>query len=108
MVLATVTMPRIDTRNPVQESLHILEQANEVAYFGKINPSYIFNHGEVPRLMDSIQVARLMEEPGNVLITSRQEIQRAPGLLGTYEVLYSGKDLFDLNHTVILGPAIRR
>jgi 4-amino-4-deoxy-L-arabinose transferase-like glycosyltransferase len=107
-ILVTVTMPRLDSRNPVRQSIHLLDQAGTVGYFGKINPSYIFNHGQVERLDDTIQVKRHLREPGNILVTSLQVVQGDQKFFGQYEVLYSGKDLFDLNHTVILGPVTRR
>ncbi|MBW6502211.1 MAG: glycosyltransferase family 39 protein [Bacteroidales bacterium] len=95
-------MPRIDDCNPVVTNIETLDKANSVKYYRAINPSFIFNYGLIERLDDTAQVSLHLSKASNILITSEKALTEFPSFWNRYDVLYSGKDIFEANHTIIM------
>jgi 4-amino-4-deoxy-L-arabinose transferase-like glycosyltransferase len=102
LVFNNITIPLIDKHNPVNLNLDLLKRSASVKYYRTINPSFIFNYGEIGKLNDTIMVRDHLKDTSNILITSMKTINEAPDFWENYSVVFSGKDLFDANHTVIV------
>jgi 4-amino-4-deoxy-L-arabinose transferase-like glycosyltransferase len=102
-VFVSFLFPKIVSYNPVASNLELLEKANTVKFYRTINPSFIFNYGIIEEIKDTNQVKTFLEKGGNLLITSQKALKETTSFWSGYAVVYSGKDLFDLNHTIILS-----
>lgn len=100
-IIHLVLIPKGDKLNPVQATLPMLQKAKEVRYFKTINPSYVTNFGLIKEMDDTVGVASYLSAPGNLLITSRKVVRRDSTYWQQFQMVYSAKDIFDNNHTVI-------
>jgi 4-amino-4-deoxy-L-arabinose transferase-like glycosyltransferase len=95
-------MPSVDRWNPVARNKELLNDAASVKFFRNINPSFIFNYGQIGQLKDTAGTNSHLLDPSNILITSEKAILSMPSYWEKFDVVYSGKDLFDANKTVII------
>jgi hypothetical protein len=102
LVFNNITMPLIDKHNPVNLNLDFLKRSRSVKYYQTINPSFIFNYGKIGKLNDTIMVRDHLKDTSNILITSMKKINETPDFWENYRIIFSGKDLFDVNQTVIV------
>lgn len=97
-----ILIPKADKLNPVQATLGMLRNAKEVRYYRTINPSYITNYGLIPKLTDTADVRTFLTNPSHLLITSQKAVNENPAYWSRFAVVYTAKDIFDNNQTVIL------
>lgn len=96
-------IPKIDSCNPVSANLELLQNSDSVRYYRRIYPSFIFNYGVIDEIKDTASVRSFLLKGGNILITSKKAVQQIPAFWQNYSIVYSEKDLFDSNHTMIFS-----
>lgn len=94
--------PVIDKQNPVSQSIHILE-GKEVAFYERFSSSYAFNlKKEIPRIEADEFDDFFRMHPDGIIISSQKHIQQIK-LSNDYEILFSVKNLFETQTTVLIG-----
>ena len=101
-ILFYIIVPQIDRYNPVNINLEILQKSQSVKYYRSLNPSFVFNYGQIGELNDTIEIRNHLQNPLNVLITSKEAMKDFPLFWSQYELIYQEKDLFDSNYTTII------
>ncbi len=95
-----MAFPAVYRENPVSRSLHILEGQPVVTY-QRFNPAYVYHKGPLQGYQNAEAVLQKVEEQPNTLVLTQG--RHLPELdMGMWEVLFSEKDLFELQHSVIL------
>lgn len=102
ILLSLLIFPAIDNKNPVAKSLDILEN-KEVAFYKKFNSSYSFYlRKEIPELEEGEIKSFFKENPGGVILSVQKHI-KTMHLQEEYEIIFSGKDLFENPVTVLIA-----
>lgn len=95
-------IPKMDKFNPVKVNLERLKEADSVTYFRRLNPSFVFNYGVVREMKDTICANQFLRQENVLLITSKRAFDENPRFWSKFERVYTGKDLFDGNTTIIV------
>ena len=94
-----ICFPRIDKINPVSQTLPLLEGRN-VAYYGDLNPAYIFAlKSPVKELKSEAEVEEFLAAQGR-LITQEKYLTELSSV--KTNILFRQKDLFEKPITIIL------
>jgi hypothetical protein len=109
LIFFYVVFPVVDKKNPINRSSYLLTSAH-VAYYGSFNPAYVFFLKKpIARLSDPTEVETFFQQhKEGVLITQRRFLMD----LNPFSTeVFSQKDLFENNETVILkrkevGPPV--
>lgn len=102
LVFFGIIYPKIDCRNPVSKSIDILGNS-EIAFFEKFNPSYAFYlQRKIPRIGADEFDAFFMKHPDGYIISTESRLKEIEQETG-FEVIFSGKDLFETPTTVVIA-----
>lgn len=98
----TVIFPRIDEKNPVKASAHLVtEQPSFVAY-RYLNPAFVFRYGAtIPIYQDVDDIIRYIQDHPDALVISRRKHIGAVAEKLNGQVIFEQKDLFENPVTVI-------
>ncbi len=101
LVFFAVVFPGIDCQNPVSKSLDMLS-GKEIAYYKKYNPAYSFYlKKQIPELEADEFEHFFQTNPEGIIISTKHKIE-ALDSGAEYEIVFSGKDLFELPTTVLI------
>ena len=94
--------PEVYKKNPVNSSLHLLENRPHLVYYGIMNPAYIFNLRRVIPSAGSMEELKvfLQKHPGAAVISRKsykEEIESQTGL----KPIFEQKDTFENPTTII-------
>ncbi len=100
-VFFVIVFPKLDSQNPVSKSLRILE-GKEIVFYKKYNPAYSFYLKKkiIPLTYDEFPEFFRNNSDGVIISTKKKiaEIKLEP----EYEIVFSGKDLFETPTTVLI------
>ncbi len=102
LVFFEAVYPVIDHQNPVSNSLRLVEN-KEVRYYEKFNPSYSFYLQRKIERIDADGFHDFFQQnPDGIIISTKRRINEL-GLDPQYEVIFSGKDIFESPTTVLIA-----
>ncbi len=102
LVFFGIVFPKLDKQNPVQQSLHLLENSKTV-FFKKYNPSFSFYlKKEIPHIYVSDFEQFFKDHPNGTIISTKKKLKDIE-LPANCEIIFEGKDLFESPTTVIVG-----
>jgi hypothetical protein len=94
--------PKIDARNPVSQSLSLVQSGKPVLYYRDFNPAFVFALQHPIAAIGTSQEALAYSDSGAAfyLITQKRFLSELDSLGA--RVVFEGKDLFESRTTVIL------
>ncbi len=97
-----VIFPKIDSKNPVSETLSITSDFDNIAYFGNFNPAFSFYVKKpIPRIDSIEEVNHFFSQSKNaLLITTTKYEEQLQHLEGATEIIRT-KDLFETPITLV-------
>lgn len=102
-----IVYPGIDAKNPVTNSMPLIQKSypdHQIVAYHIFNPAYVFALRQTIEVMDSADELKRLSENGNkVLVITRKKYVDELEALKNLKVVYSGRDLFEKNETVILA-----
>lgn len=102
LVFWGILSPKLDQQNPVLQSLPIMK-GREVAYFEKFNPAYSFYLTKKIERIEADEINEFfLKHPDGILISTKKRIQQL-NLSSEFEIIFSGKDLFEAPTTVLIA-----
>ena len=97
-----VIYPGIDRQNPVAQSVGMLKN-HEVAYYGKFNASYSFYLQKKINRIEGNEIDDFFQQhPDGIIISTKRRIEQLK-LETKYEIIFSGRDLFEKPTTVLIS-----
>lgn len=101
VVFFTLVFPQLDRQNPVVKSRQMLV-GKEVAYYKKFNPAFSFYLKKEIHSLDENDFEQFFQHnPDGIIISTKSKIE-AMNSSADYEIVFSGKDLFERPTTVLL------
>ncbi len=102
LLIFYIIYPKIDSTNPVAETRRIVGDIENVAFYGRFNPSFTFYAKKViPRLNSVEEINRFFEENENaLLLTNARYEDQLKGIIGAKEIVRT-KDLFEIRITLV-------
>jgi len=101
LVFFAEVFPGIDRQNPVSKSIDMLS-GREIAYYKKYNPAYSFYLKKQIQELEADEFEHFFQtNPEGIIISTKHKIE-ALDSGAEYEIVFSGKDLFELPTTVLI------
>ncbi len=98
--VAWLAFPAVYRENPVTRSMPLIEGQKVVSYH-RFNPAYVYHYGLIEGHSDeSALLLRLDSVPNTLVLTQGRHLTDLD--MDAWEVVFSEKDLFELQHSVIL------
>lgn len=106
-VFFVIVFPKLDDQNPVSKSLGLLE-GKEIAYYQKYNPAYSFYLKKKIRPLTYDEFPDFFQNNSDGIIISTKKKIAEIELEPEYEIIFSGKDLFESPTTVLIQQKNRK
>lgn len=107
MMFFYVAYPRIDARNPVSASLPLIRESYpdyQIVAYHIFNPAYVFAlHRTFDVVNSPDELEKFTTNGKKVLIITRKKYIDELSAVKDLGIVYSGKDLFESNETVLLA-----
>lgn len=97
-----IIFPKIDSKNPVSETRAIVDQFEQVAYYGNYNPAFSFYiQKEIPQLESIEDVNRFFKKQQSAILISTTKYENQLNTLDSIKEIVRTKDLFETPTTIV-------
>ncbi len=97
-----IIFPKIDSKNPVSETRKLIDQFDQVAYFGNYNPAFSFYvKKKIPQLKTPEDVNDFFQKHEDAIVISTTKYENQLQGLFTAKEIVRTKDLFETPTTLV-------
>lgn len=101
LLLFSIALPKVFERNPVQQSLAIVEEAEQVVTYKLFNSAYLFNLERTFQNFDQPEqlTTYAKQYPDALILTQKRYLKDLPE---DWVVLFEQQDLFEMQQSIVI------
>ncbi|MEN0046831.1 MAG: glycosyltransferase family 39 protein [Bacteroidota bacterium] len=104
LLLFSIGLPKVFEQNPVEQSLHLLDNQEQLIVYKNFNPAYLFNlERTIPRVRVPLGLQQQLKvHPNTTILTQERYLKELRFFPYPLDTIFMQQDLFEQQRSVLL------